>query len=196
MPHELPSKLPPELGVNAKTYKLITPTQSVARGVCRSNDGSWFYYFNKDVVDGNTLYIGDRRHFSVRKAKGQRAVHISLKRHDATATKAAKLDDIMIWYCYDSSWDGRQQVPVGWGRTSFRNQDAVRVQKAVDLLEAFLKAMDAAASGGNAPLVQPVLSPPIAVIPAAVTPPPAAPPPTPVPVVQKAVDSWEELEGF
>jgi hypothetical protein len=191
MPYELPPKLPAELLVAGKTYKLVTPSKSIERGVCRGNDGSWFYYFNKDVVDGNTVYIGDRRHFSVRKAKGQRAVHISLKPHDATATKAAKPDEIMIWYCYDNCWNGREQLPAGWGRTHFRNQDADRVRKAVDLLTAFLKAMDAVATGGGATVVQPVLSPPIAVVPIDITPPPPAP--SPVPILEKVVDSWEDL---
>lgn len=191
MPYELPSKLPEELVVQGKTYKLVAGKKSVERGVCKGNDGSWFYYFNKQVVDGSTVDIGSRRHFSVRKANGQRAVHISLKPHGATLTKPEKRDDIQIWYSYDDCWNGSRQVKKGWGRVSFANKDADRVDKAFDLLKDFLEAMDAVATAPSTPAVQPAPRPPLAMIPASVALPQAPPPP--VVLVPTAVDSWEDL---
>jgi hypothetical protein len=185
VPYELPNKLPAELLVMGKTYKLVPPGESVKRGVCKGNDKSWFYYFNKDVVDGDTVNIGNRRHFSVRKANGQRAVHISMKPHGA-----GKRDDIMIWYNYDAGWDGRKTVPAGWGRTPTGMWDNNRVTKAVDLLDAFLKAMDAVAKPPTTPAPPPTPGPALVVIPVSTAPPQPPPPPA---TVLPTVDSWEDL---
>jgi hypothetical protein len=190
VPYELPNKLPNELVVSGKTYTLLAAKKSVERGVCKSNDGSWFYYFNRQVVDGSTVNIGSRRHFSVRKATGQRAVHISLKPHGATLAKPEKRDDIQIWYSYDACWNGQRRVPSGWGRTPSGVRDRDRLDKAFDLLEAFLEAMHAVATAPSAPVVQPNPRPPVAMIPAAVAPPQAPPPPV---VVLPTVDDWESL---
>jgi len=191
MTYELPSKLPAELDIEGKTYKLVVPRDSVKRGVCKGNDGSWFYYFSKKVVDGDTVNIGNRRHFSLRKANGQRAVHISLKPQQATFAKAEKRDDIQIWYSYDDCWDGRKTVKKGWGKTPTGVWDKGRVDKAFDLLQGFLEAMHAAATTPSAPAPQPAPRPPAALIPVAVAPPQTPPPP--VVLSTTVVESWEDL---
>ncbi len=161
MPYTLPKTLPAELLINGKSYKLVTPKESVRRKVCKSNKDGWFYYFNKAVVDGPTLAIGNKRHFSVKNAKENRSVHISMKSHGTTGPKR---DNIMIWYRYDKQWTGNTTEEAGWGRTSFPHMDKNRVDKAVDMLTAFLEAMTAAAEG-RAVAVTPCLSPPLSTIP-------------------------------
>lgn len=156
MSYSLPNKLPELLLVGDKTFKLLTPKESVRRGVCKSNSDGWFYYFNQKVLDGGEKEIGSRRHFSVQQAKNRRSVHISMK------PSAAKNDTIMIWYRYDAQWTGQRTEPEGWGRIDPRpGQNATRVEKAARLLKTFLEAMDAVAKGGSAVPVKPCLTPPI-----------------------------------
>jgi hypothetical protein len=209
MTYKLPKNLPGSLTLGAKTFSLVTPKVSTTRGVCVGNDGSWFYYFPKAVVDDATQpNIGHRRHFSVRNAAGRRAVHISMK------PSTGKPDDIMIWYRYDKQWTGKVDEPAGWGRIDpYKGQNAGRVAKAVALLKQFLEAMTAEAEGkSTAKPVQPCLSPPIWTasssssggawdedfpppVPRDTTP-PSSPSASPVqPRIQLPVlDSWEDWE--
>ena len=194
MPHKLPKQLPKLILIGDKTFKLITPKESITRKVCQGNDGSWFYYFNQKVVDGSTAEIGQRRHFSVRQAVGQRAVHISMKPSEN------KQDEIMIWYRYDEQWTGKRMEAVGWGKTNpYPGQNVDRVNKAVKLLETFLKAMTAVAEGGAAVPIQPCLTPPLV----PVTTWDGFPPPIPVSLVpvsngvstlsgKEVVDYWDD----
>jgi hypothetical protein len=161
MVYQLPKRLPEELLVSGKTYKRVGGAASVTRGVCKGNDGSWHYYFNKAAVESAVNEIGSRRHFSVCTANGKRSVHISMKPQGATTFKAAKPDEILIWYRFEEQWTGNKKEAEGWGRTAFYGKDAVRVAKAVTLLRTFLEAMTAQAEGGTGGLVTPVLSPPI-----------------------------------
>jgi hypothetical protein len=161
MTYKLPNKLPEEIFVRGKKYKRVGGKRSVERRVCKSNDGSWHYYFNSAVVDGEATDIGQRRHFSVHSATGQRSVHISLKAHAATGPKK---DDIMIWYRYEAQWTDKTMEQDGWGRTRFDYQDQIRLNKAIGLLTDFLKAMHEKAEPSAKP-VTPCLSPPISAIP-------------------------------
>jgi hypothetical protein len=161
MVYQLPKPLPAELIVSSKAYKRVGGQEAVRRGVCSSNDGSWHYYFSKQVVDADPQSIGERRHFSVCSANKRRSVHISMKPHAETESKARKPDEIMIWYRYDDQWTGNKTELAGWGRTHFHGKDADRVAKAVDLLRAFLEAMNTAAVGGTPAPIAPVLSPPL-----------------------------------
>jgi hypothetical protein len=161
MVYQLPNRLPEELLVSGKAYKRVGGPASVNRGVCRGNDGSWHYYFNKLVVDSAVIGIGSRRHFSVCTANGKHSVHISMKPQGPTAIKAAKPDEILIWYRFEDQWTGNKKEAKGWGRTTFYGKDADRVAKAVGLLRAFLEVMTARAEGGTGGLVTPVLSPPV-----------------------------------
>jgi hypothetical protein len=161
MTYKLPKKMPDQILVRGKTYKRVGGQRAVERGVCKSNDGSWHYYFNISVVDGEAPDIGQRRHFSVHNAKGHRSVHISMKAH---ATTGPKKDNIMIWYRYDTQWTGKTSEPEGWGRTRFDYQNQDRLNKAIGLLTDFLEAMHEVAEPSAKP-VTPCLSPPISAIP-------------------------------
>lgn len=161
MPYQLPNKMPEEITIGAKTFKRVGGKLSVTRGVCKSNDGSWHYYFNKQKVD-QPGPLGQQRHFSVHTATGQRSVHISMKSHGATGPKR---DNIMIWYRYDEQWTGNEKGPVGWGRTRFNHMNQTRLTKACDVLKLFLEAMTRAAEGGVLPAIQPNLTPVVSATP-------------------------------
>jgi hypothetical protein len=176
MSYKLPNPLPPKVSFTysdkgtskTKNFVLCTPQSAAAKALAQgTNYEGWFYYVPEGALENGDAKqpldgIGDRRHFSLflgrgqlDKSKGYKAgasMHLSLKPRSMATVQKAKA--YTVFYNYDEvkKWNNtrmqNETYPAGFGGPQWVNGDA-RAAKARAVLEAFVKRLDAMATGGG-----------------------------------------------